>query len=284
MNRESLGTLLAASGAFLYGLEPVVIKANPSNPISFAAFSALFASLILWLFLIASSGWREISEKPSHLKKAFLMGFFGTAMAYISYSYGARLSTAINASLITRSEVFFSFLLSWLFLGERITKKLVSFAMIILTGLVLVITQGRAVEPHLGDLLLLLVPLFWQSGHVIAKRLPYTPYTIATLRNTFGFLILLPLAILTGLEFSKLALAEGIIIALGQVIWYRSIKLINLSKATAIITPAPAVAIALGIALGESFTTYHAAGFILITIGTLGAAGIKSELKPNQSP
>ena len=279
MKREALGTLLAAAGALLYGLEPVVIKANPSNPISFAAFSALCASIILWLFLTASSQWREIRERPSHLKKAFLMGLFGTALAYISYSYGARLSTAINASLITRSEVLFSFLLSWIFLGERITKRLISYALIILSGLVLVITQGKLIEPHVGDVLLLLVPLFWQSGHVIAKRLPYSPYTIATLRNTFGFLILLPLAILTGPEFPKLAIAEGIIIALGQVIWYKSIKLINLSKATAIITPAPAVAIAIGIALGESFTPYHLAGFLLITIGTLGAAGIKSEVK-----
>ncbi len=279
MKREALGTFLAAAGALLYGLEPVVIKANPSNPISFAAFSALCASIILWLFLTASSQWREIRERPSHLKKAFLMGLFGTALAYISYSYGARLSTAINASLITRSEVLFSFLLSWIFLGERITKRLISYALIILSGLVLVITQGKLIEPHPGDLLLLLVPLFWQSGHVIAKRLPYSPYTIATLRNTFGFLILLPLAILTGPEFPKLAIAEGIIIALGQVIWYKSIKLINLSKATAIITPAPAVAIAIGIALGESFTLYHLAGFLLITLGTLGAAGIKSEVK-----
>ena len=279
MKREALGTLLAAAGALLYGLEPVVIKANPSNPISFAAFSALCASIILWLFLTASSQWREIRERPSHLKKAFLMGLFGTALAYISYSYGARLSTAINASLITRSEVLFSFLLSWIFLGERITKRLISYALIILSGLVLVITQGKLIEPHVGDVLLLLVPLFWQSGHVIAKRLPYSPYTIATLRNTFGFLILLPLAILTGPEFPKLAIAEGIIIALGQVIWYKSIKLINLSKATAIITPAPAVAIAIGIALGESFTLYHLAGFVLITLGTLGAAGIKSEVK-----
>lgn len=279
MKRETFGTLLAAAGAFLYGLEPVVIKANPSNPLSFAAFSALFASLILWILLTADSGWVEIREKPSHLKKAFLMGFFGTALAYISYSYGARLSTAINASLITRSEVLFSFLLSWMFLRERITRRLVFYALIILAGLGLVITQGRAIEPHLGDLLLLLVPLFWQSGHVIAKRLPYSPITIATLRNTFGFLILLPFALLTGMEFSRLALAEGAIIALGQVIWYKSIKLINLSKATAIITPAPAVAIALGIILGESFTAYHAAGFVLITLGTLGAGRIKSETR-----
>ncbi|ASI98739.1 DMT family transporter [Thermococcus celer] len=279
MQRESIGVLLAMTGTFIYGLEPVVIKSNPSNPISFAAFSALVASLVLWFTVMASGRLEEIRENPGGLRGAFFMGLFGTTLAYLAYSFGARMSTAINAALITRSEVLFSFVLSWLFLGERITRKLVAYSLAIIAGLALVILQGRSPELHLGDLLLLLVPLFWQFGHVIAKRLPYSPPTIAALRNTFGFLLLLPLAITTGPEFSAFVIAEGLIIAVGQLVWYESIKRINLSKATAIITPAPAVAIGLGLFLGESFTVYHALGFALITLGTLGAVKVKSELR-----
>ena len=279
MRRETLGALFAVAGTFIYGLEPVVIKSNPSNPISFAAFSALVASGFLWGSLLWSGGWKEIEKERSGLKKAFLMGLFGTALAYLAYSFGARMSTAINAALITRSEVLFSFFLSWLFLGEKITRRLIGYSAAILAGLVVVILQGRSMELHLGDFLLLLVPLFWQLGHVIAKKLPYSPPTIAALRNTFGFLLLLPLAVATGLEFSRFVIAEGLVIAVGQLVWYRSIKLINLSKATAIITPAPAVAIGLSIMLGESFTLYHAVGFTLITLGTLGAVRTESELR-----
>lgn len=279
MEQESLGTLLAMIGMLIYGLEPVVIKSNPSNPVSFATFSALTASLILWGSLLWSGRWREIKDNRKGLKGAFFIGFFGTALAYLAYSYGVRLSTAINASLITRSEVLFSFFLSWVFLGERITRKLVAYSAVILAGLVLVITQGGSMELHFGDFLLLLVPLFWQLGHVISKKLSYSPITIAALRNTFGFLILLPFAVATGLELSKFILAEGLVIALGQIVWYRTIKLINLSKATTIITPAPAVAIGIGVFLGERFTPYHALGFLLITLGTLGAVRVKSELR-----
>ena len=277
MNQEAKGTLFAFIALILVGIEPVVIKSNPVNPLSFAAFSALFASLILWVMILPSGKWREIKEIPEHLHKAFLVGFFGTALAYIAYSYGARMSTAINASLITRSEVLYSFVLSYLFLRERITKKQLVLSLIILLGIVLVITQGRFIEPKRGDVLLLLTPLFWQIGHTIAKQLKYSPYLIATLRNTFGGLILLVLALSFGLEFTKLAVVEGVIIALTQVLWYSAIRLINLSKATAIITPAPAVAIGLSILLGENFTVYHAVGFILIMIGTLGVSKIKSE-------
>lgn len=279
MEQESLGTLLAMIGMLIYGLEPVVIKSNPSNPVSFATFSALTASLILWGSLLWSGRWREIKDNRKGLKGAFFIGFFGTALAYLAYSYGVRLSTAINASLITRSEVLFSFFLSWVFLGERITRNLVAYSAVILAGLVLVITQGGSMELHFGDFLLLLVPLFWQLGHVISKKLSYSPITIAALRNTFGFLILLPFAVATGLELSKFILAEGLVIALGQIVWYRTIKLINLSKATTIITPAPAVAIGIGVFLGERFTPYHALGFLLITLGTLGAVRVKSELR-----
>ncbi|WP_456321749.1 DMT family transporter [Palaeococcus sp. (in: euryarchaeotes)] len=277
MNREAQGTLLALLGMILYGLEPVIIKSNPSNPLSFAAFSALFASIFLWIFVLLAGNWRDLEENPAHIPKTFLIGLFGTALAYLSYSYGARLSTAINASLITRAEVLFSFALSYVLLKERITKKQAIYSLLVLLGLILVITQGRIITPKRGDVLLLMVPLFWQIGHVIAKNLPYNPYLIATMRNTFGGLLLFMFALSSGLEFHPLSIAEGIIIAVGQVVWYLSIKRINLSKATAIITPAPAVAIGLSILLGERFTLYHAAGFVLMTLGTLEITKVKSE-------
>ena len=279
MRTETVGTLLASCGALLYGLEPVVISANPSSPLSFAMFSALFASLILWPIALSGPSRNEIRSHPEHLRSAFFVGLFGTVLAYMAYSYGARMSTAINAALITRSEVLFSFVLSWIFLRERITARLLLFSATILAGLAVVITQGRGIEPRVGDFLLLFVPLFWQSAHVIAKRIPYSALTIATLRNSYGFLLLLPVAVLRGVEFSPLSIAEGAIIALGQVIWYASIKRINLSKATAVITPAPAVAIIIGILLGQEFTVYHALGFLLISTGTLGAVKVESELR-----
>ncbi|RLF85404.1 EamA family transporter [Thermococci archaeon] len=279
MNKETEGTLLALLGMFLYGMEPVIIKANPANPMSFAAFSALIASLILWPIVLLTSSWRDAKENPQYLPKAFLVGVFGTALAYIAYSYGARLSTAINASLITRAEVLFSFLLAYIFLKEKITKEQLFWSFSILGGLFLVITQGKVIIPRKGDLLLLLVPLFWQSGHVIAKKLPYNPFLIAAFRNTSGALLLFLLALPSGVEFPKIAMAEGVILSFGQVIWYLAIKQINLSKATAIITPAPAIAIGIAILLGERFTIYHLAGFLLITLGTFMVSRIKSELK-----
>ena len=270
MEEETRGTLLAFTVLVLLGVEPVVIKANQISPLAFASLSAISASIILWPVLLTKGLAREIREKPGELKKAFLTGLFATAIAYSLFSYGTALSTAINSAIITRFEVFYSILLSWFLLKERITRGTLLSAVILVLGVFLVVTQGKRFELREGDLLLLVTPLFWQLGHAVAKRTDYHPITIATLRNTFGGFLLLVPAIATGLAFTKLALVEGLIIALTQSLWYLSIALINLSKATAILTPAPALTVILSILLlGEKVTPYHIVGLILIIAGTL---------------
>ncbi len=280
MKGETEGTLLAFLVLVLLGLEPVIIKSNPVNPLAFASLSAIFASLILWPLLLVRGHVEEIRKSPGELKKAFLTGLFATAIAYSLFSYGTRMSTAINSAILTRFEVFYSFLISWFLLRERITGRAVISAVALIAGVFLVVAQGKRPELLKGDVLLLLTPLFWQLGHSIAKRTAYSPLTIATLRNTFGGLVLLVPALWIGFAFTKLALAEGVIIALTQSLWYSAIARINLSKATAILTPAPALTVLIStLFLGEGFTLYHLAGLTLITAGTLILSGEKSGVR-----
>lgn len=270
MNSETEGTLLAFAVLVLLGLEPVVIKANPVSPFAFASLSAIVASLVLWPLVLLRGQAKEVLERPGEIKKTFLTGLFATAIAYSLFAYGTRLSSAINSAIITRFEVFYSFLISWLLLRERISGRAVLSALALIAGVFLVVTQGERPELLKGDILLLLTPLFWQLGHAVAKKINYSPLTIAALRNTFGGLLLLVPAVITGFAFTKFALAEGIIIALTQGLWYMAIARINLSKATAILTPAPALTVLISTAvLGETVTAYHLAGLALITLGTL---------------
>ncbi|MDK2869333.1 MAG: hypothetical protein PWP39_568 [Pyrococcus sp.] len=263
MEERSKGIALVLIGMILYGLEPVIISYNPVNPISFAFFSALFASLLLIPFA-------NFEEVRVEWKRGVLIGFFGTFLAYLSYSFGVRMSTSVNAALITRTEVLFSFLLSYILLKESITRRRVGYSALVVIGVILVITQGKRVSLNPGDGLLLLVPLFWQLGHVIAKRTRGSPQTIAFLRNSFGTLFLFLPSLFTGMSFTFYSVLEGMIIAFGQLIWYSAIKRIDLSLATAIITPAPAVAIGIALLTGTPVTLWHVAGFVLITLGTLG--------------
>ncbi len=131
---ESLGTLLAVGGLFVYGVEPLLIESNPTDPVSFATLSALFTSVLLAPF--AAFDWRKnnVPLTPAKLGKASLVGLFGTTLAYLAYAAGTKLSTPVNAAVLTRSEVLWSFLLSWVFLRERITTRLAACSTLILLG------------------------------------------------------------------------------------------------------------------------------------------------------
>lgn len=119
MKTETEGTLLAFLVLLALGLEPAVIKANPSNPISFIALSVFFAALILWTVLLTTGRFKEILEKPAELKRTFLTGLFATAIAYSLYSLGTSMSTAVNSAIITRLEVFYSLAIGWLLLRRE---------------------------------------------------------------------------------------------------------------------------------------------------------------------
>ena len=81
MNREVKGTIFAFLALILVEIESVVIKSNPVNPLSFAASSALVASLVLWAIILPSSKWRELKESPGHHHKAFLVGPFWNSLS-----------------------------------------------------------------------------------------------------------------------------------------------------------------------------------------------------------
>ncbi len=139
----------------------------------------------------------------------------------------------------------------------------------LIAGVFIVVLRG-AMSVRKGDVLLLLTPFFWQIGHAMAKKTDYSAITIAALRNTFGGLLLIPVAIVTGIGFTKFSLAEGVIMALIQSVWYGSIRRINLSKATAILTPAPALTVILSYTiLGEIPAINQLIGLGLITLGTI---------------
>lgn len=176
MKCETWGTLLALMGLLVYGTEPLVIGSNPTDPVSFAALSALFASVLLAPFAAFELRQDDVPLTPGKLGKASLVGLFGTTLAYLAYAVGTRLSTPVNAAILTRSEVLWSFVLSWIFLRERITSRLAAHSALILLGILSVIVPGKGLSPHAGDLLLVLVPLFWQISHVIAKGLPILPW------------------------------------------------------------------------------------------------------------
>lgn len=190
-------------------------------------------------------------------------------------------------------EPIYALIIGYLLLQERVTLRQMISTLLIIFGTSLVIYQGTF-KLNWGDILVLLTPLCYQAGHLFSKQLlnqtEISPLFIAAGRTLFGGIFLFILSQLVGVnqfEHLKDLNILGILIFYGVVIYgltyytfYESIKRINLSKATAIISVYPAISIILAwFILQEIPDFFQISGFFIILLGIIYLSYVKSELR-----
>jgi len=223
------------------------------------------------------------------LGNLFLIGFFGTFLSSILFFTGSNMTSGVNASILLQTEPIFSIILSFFFLGELIRKKQVAVTLLILSGTIIVLYNG-VLSINVGDILILLTPLAWQIGHVLARKTfeKTNTFIVAAGRLLYGGILLFLLSLnpsfrqyqlLTDTGIILLFLFQGIIVYIGSImVWYEAIKRINLSKATAIIAPYPVFSVILAwIFLGEKVSIYQLVGLAIIIAGIILLSRIRSE-------
>jgi drug/metabolite transporter (DMT)-like permease len=193
-------------------------------------------------------------------------------------------SSAISNSFLLQMEVFYSLILSRIFLEEKVVGKHVVLALLSFVGVGLVLTDGAMKMIALADLLFLLAPLFFQLGHVVAKQMlnEVDPKVIVMYRFLIGGITMLIISVLFGGNpvgisgisgWVVLASCIGFGYSISSSLFYYSIKHINLSKATSILIAYPLVSTVLAIiALGETLSVLKVVGIALVFASTVSLA------------
>jgi len=271
-------------------VQPILTKlaVGTINPLFAASVSSLIG-VIIPLILLARNRELKIIFSKKNLKELLMIGFFGTLMTYLLFFSGAKLTSGINTAILLQSEPIYSLLLGYFILKEKITSKQILSTLLIIVGVIIVIYNG-AISFNIGDLLILLTPLFYQLSHVIAKKTIKRIGTVAVQggRYLYGGLMLLIISSLLGMnqfniltDFQNLStlFMLGIIVAgIGTLSFYEAIKRINLSKATAMIAPYSVISVILAwFVLKETPTVYQIIGLVLILVGIFSLAKIRSE-------
>lgn len=296
LDTEQKGFALALVEIVLAGLFPVVTKYGVGfiNPLFFAAVSALLGAGFMFIVLRLRGELRLVFSREL-LPSLFLIGLFGTFFSSIFFFYGSTLTSGVNASILLQSEPVYSLFLSFFLLRELITRKQVGVTLLILSGTIIVLYNG-ALSINIGDILVILTPLFWQLGHVLARKTleKASSYVVTTSRVLYGGLLLALLTLVSGLgEYQFLSdpgimlmfLFQGIIVYVGSmIVWYEAIGRINLSKATAIIAPYPVFSVILAwMFLGETVSVYQIAGLAVILVGLVLLSKIRSEKREKEN-
>lgn len=299
MKKEVIGTILALIAAIISGIaipanKFFIVKLDPT------VFTAVRAIIIGIIFFFISSyqvkfNYKKFKKVP--WKYLLAIAVVGGAFAFLLFFNGLQLTTAGRGAFLQKTLPLFTTVLAFVFLKERVTKRLVLALTIMFLGtLVLFFSQISPADlwsnPSLGDLLIISATILWAIENVIARKAMTngeTNYVVSFARMFFGGIILFGFVLLFGKFDALLSLSmsqwtniiASTVILLGYVLfWYASIRMINVSKATSLLLLAPVVSLILGIVIfGEPTPILQLLGSAVILIGAFFVSGVKSEFK-----
>ena len=282
LSNERIGELMVSGETILYAFFPILIAYTTKlmPPILFAGLSTLVAAVALFIYMVSKKEIKKIINLKM-IKYAVGVAIFIIIIPAILIFVGSSKTSGINTSILLQSEIFFTFVICGIFTNESITSKKVLGAILMVAG-ALFILFNKTFTINSGDLLIIAGTFFYPIGNIIAKKaLTFsTPSVILFIRSLIGGIILL----IISYQFEKWSLpieqaisnnyifilANGVLIyAISKVLWYESIKRIDISKAVLISIGAyPAISLLFAfLFLKEVPTIFQAIGLIIILFG-----------------
>ncbi|MBW4440614.1 MAG: DMT family transporter [Plectolyngbya sp. WJT66-NPBG17] len=187
--------LIAIALLWGYSWTQMKIGVQYSSPFAFAALRNAGASLVLLSALIV----RKQSLKPKEVSQTFLLGLLQTS-GFSGFAAWALVSGgAGKTSILVYTMPFWTLLLAWYFLGERIKGVQWIAIAVAFSGLLLILDPFRLQGSLFSGLLAVLAGLSWAGGTIAAKKVDRSKVdllSLTTWQTVFGALPLIAIAFL----------------------------------------------------------------------------------------
>jgi len=262
---------------------PIVgkLKTGHISPSVLMLFATGIPVLCYIPYLTKHKMWKILFDKKIALRLAGL-GFFSSAFPFLCMMIALNYTTPANSSILNQTEVLYSLLLTYIFLGERPTVKQIFGTIFILTGVIFILMEANKFNFQMkGDLLIICTTWMFQVGHILAKKLPpdLTEHFITAARAFYAFIFTIPLTyVLTFFDMPPYihyswqtvvsVLFMGVAFYIyGNYLWYIAIRRMDLSKATTLMLTYPVFTYILSAIFGFDKIT------VLKTLGIIFALG-----------
>lgn len=254
----------------------------------FLLLACLAAGVFFLPYLLKNNNWKILTQKDVW-PRCLAMGTFGTALPMTVFMIALNYTTPVNGAILNQFEIIYSLIMSYLILKERPTLRQMGGSVLIILGVGLLLWQAGTTIQLKGDLMIIGCLWMFQLSHIFAKKLPahMEPQLISAARALFAVpalaVLVTYLAVFQGpLMFesnatlwSMLVLCAFVNYFLGNTYWYRAIRNMDLSKATAIILSYPVMTFILSVCLGQdTISIYKVLGMILAVGGAYVVTGI----------
>lgn len=195
--------LLAAAGATtIYGLNHTVAKVVMPDYVGAFGFIFIRTSGAALLFWLLSLFLPKEKIKSSDYLMLFLACLMGMCINMLSFFKGLELSTPVNSGIFATTNPIIILLLSYLFLGEKITlPKFLGICMGFIGALILVLygSQNTVNAPDVltGNLLFMINSIFFSSFIIVIKPLSEKYNTVTIMKWLFlmGFVLTFPVTV-----------------------------------------------------------------------------------------
>ena len=306
------GLIFGVIGIIFVGLQPIIAVSKPStiDTYLFSAMTCVVEAVLFFPLMILDRRMIKINCEKGTLttekSESFINGWKTNkaVLIYVGLTFGVgqllfmtgyQLAGPINGSLAQKSTVIFSLLFGVLIMKERVLKVQFIFSLLLLFGLMIAVTKGsfNILEFNLGVLYLLILACIWMLAHVITKKYILdqqnsTATQMVFIRNSISAIFLLSTYFLF-FPFENISLLinpvnmyyyiiMGTCYGIGLFMWYKTLSLIDASKATILYSPTPIVTAIFSVfLLGWEFTEYHLIGTIIVIISIIMIVKPKSK-------
>lgn len=252
------------------------------TPVGLVFFRLLLSSAMLWI--IGSLLGRISRIQKGTLKHLLLLAFFEPLLYYLGESYGISMVSPTTGAVIIATIPLFVAFASFLFFKERL--PLLSFlgALLSFSGVLLIIfSKDNEIEGQFYGVLLMFLSVFSVVGYtLILSKISskYSPLSLITYQNTFGFLFFAPIFFLYDYQsFSFATISEEswyklILLALfcssiAYILFVDGMRHIGVSKANYFINLIPVFTAAFAIYKGHDTLNLYLILGIFLTVGGL---------------
>lgn len=304
MNNEQKGIIAIIVYQTMMGFSPMIM-ASISHSLSGQLLVAIrfgFAAAVLFPIILIKKNLRIGATHLSIKKLSVLLGLgiFGSGVASILNIVSIRLSGVITSTITTNMEIPIGMVLGMILFKEKISKKFVGIASVILSGFFLLLINGKHGSASSSTTLFfvgigagLIAAIIWGGCTVAGKVLlnkGIPPVVVTFYRLTAGSLVSLLLSLLLGnatistittialSDWIKLGILGIVISGIGFYLYYTALSHLTIKKISLLFTIAPVVSVLTGVVIGEQYVWQQWLGIILIIGGIAGLLKLKDNL------
>ncbi|WP_299439657.1 DMT family transporter [uncultured Rhodospira sp.] len=305
------GVTLALVCLVILGVMPVIADSRPADgsALGFSLFLSVWQVVVtLPLFVgqlrgpdrgIFAAGLKA-RDRRRLIGVGLLTGSMFGASTYL-YVLGVEKAGPVSTAIAIQAYPLFAMLWEALFLKRAKTPLELALTAGLMVGLYYLGTGGtwRISGFSPWFLVALGVPLLWSVAHVIIKeelgRTPITPVQVTFFRVTVSTAVLLavalavdPGALFEGLgrwDVQAWALLMGAVYTVELIVWFHAVRSIDVSLASSITTPWPAVTMILAVVvLGQTVAVHEMVAFVIVAASLYGLIGAALRAARRRTP